>query len=125
MPIKFTSIIYKYQRGITIFFSLSFLPHKYSSPLSLLRARSLFEAESGSFGAHLRHIHAQTKPFAGCFGRRSASSIVHIVPDEYIDVNYMIKAQSIMESQPQVESKSSSSADLVRIAGVGLMKTDA
>jgi hypothetical protein len=37
----------------------------------------------------------------------------------------MVKAQSIMESQAQGESKSSLFADLVWIAGVGLMKTDA
>jgi hypothetical protein len=37
----------------------------------------------------------------------------------------MVKAQTIMESQPQGESKSSLSSDLVWIAGVGLMKTDA
>jgi hypothetical protein len=42
-----------------------------------------------------------------------------------MDVNYMVKGQSIIESQAQGESKSSLFADMVRIAGVGLMKTDA
>jgi hypothetical protein len=37
----------------------------------------------------------------------------------------MVKGQSIIESQAQGESKSSLFADMVRIAGVGLMKTDA
>jgi hypothetical protein len=43
--------------------------------------------------------------------------------DEYMDVNSMVKAQSIMESQAQGESKSSLFTDLIWIAGVGLMKT--
>ena len=41
-----------------------------------------------------------------------------------MDFNYMVKAQSIMESQPQGDLKSSLFVDLVWIAGVGLM-TDA
>jgi hypothetical protein len=35
--------------------------------------------------------------------------------DEYMNVNYMVKAQSIMESQAQGESKSSLFTDLVQI----------
>jgi hypothetical protein len=42
-----------------------------------------------------------------------------------MDVNYMVKAQSIIESQAQGELKSSLFANLIRIAGVGLVKTDA
>jgi hypothetical protein len=45
--------------------------------------------------------------------------------DEYMDVNYMFKAQSIIEFQAQGELKSSLFMNLVRTAGVGLMKTDA
>ena len=45
--------------------------------------------------------------------------------DEYMYINYMIKAQSIIESQAQGESKSSLFADLVRTAGVGLTRMDA
>jgi hypothetical protein len=44
--------------------------------------------------------------------------------DEYMDVNFMVKAQSITESQPQGESKSSLIVDLVQTTGVGLAKTD-
>jgi hypothetical protein len=40
-------------------------------------------------------------------------------------VNYMVKAQSIIESQAQGELKSSLFANSVRTAGVGLAKTDA
>jgi hypothetical protein len=42
--------------------------------------------------------------------------------NEYIDVNYMVKAQSIIESQSQGELKSSL---FVNPAGVDLTKTDA
>jgi hypothetical protein len=45
--------------------------------------------------------------------------------DEYMDVNYMVKAQSIIESQAQGELKSSLFANLVQTGGVGLAKTDA
>jgi hypothetical protein len=45
--------------------------------------------------------------------------------DEYMDVNYMFKAQSFIESQTQGESKSSLFVNLVRTAGVGLIKMDA
>ena len=45
--------------------------------------------------------------------------------DEYMDVNYIVKAQSIIESQAQVELKSSLFTNLVRTTGVGLMKMDA
>jgi hypothetical protein len=44
--------------------------------------------------------------------------------DEYMDVNYMVKAQSMIESQAQGESKSSLFADLVWTTGVGITKTD-
>jgi hypothetical protein len=37
----------------------------------------------------------------------------------------MVKAQSMIESQAQGESKISLFADLVQTTGVGLMKTDA
>jgi hypothetical protein len=42
-----------------------------------------------------------------------------------MDVNYMVKAQSIIESQAQGELKSSLFANSVRTARVGLTKTDA
>jgi hypothetical protein len=42
-----------------------------------------------------------------------------------MDVNYMIKAQSIIESQVQGELKSSLFVNPVRTAGVGLAKMDA
>jgi hypothetical protein len=42
-----------------------------------------------------------------------------------MDVNYMVKAQSIIESQAQGELKSSLFANPIRTAGVGLAKTDA
>jgi hypothetical protein len=45
--------------------------------------------------------------------------------DGYMDVNYMVKAQSIIESQAQGELKSSLFTNLVRTAGVGLTKMDA
>jgi hypothetical protein len=45
--------------------------------------------------------------------------------DEYMDVNYMVKAQSFIESQAQGELKSSLFVNPVRTAGVGLTKTDA
>jgi hypothetical protein len=45
--------------------------------------------------------------------------------DEYMDVNYIVKAQSIIESQAQGELKSSLFANPVRTAGVVLTKTDA
>jgi hypothetical protein len=45
--------------------------------------------------------------------------------DEYIDANYMVKAQSIIESQAQGELKSSLFANLIRTAAVGLAKSDA
>jgi hypothetical protein len=44
--------------------------------------------------------------------------------DKYMYINYMVKAQSIIESQDQVELKSSLFADPVQTAGVGHMKTD-
>jgi hypothetical protein len=44
--------------------------------------------------------------------------------DKYMDINYMVKAQSIIESQAQEELKSSLFANMVWTAGVGLMKTD-
>jgi hypothetical protein len=65
-------------------------------------------------------------PFAGINGFESRTTQNQEGEnDEYMDVNYMIKVQSIIEFQAQGESKSSLFADLVRIAGVGLMKTDA
>jgi hypothetical protein len=42
--------------------------------------------------------------------------------DEYMDINYMVKAQSIIESQGQGELKSSLFMNPVRTAGVGLKK---
>jgi hypothetical protein len=45
--------------------------------------------------------------------------------DEYIDVNYMVKAQSIIDFQAQEKLKSSLFANPVRTAGMGLMKMDA
>jgi hypothetical protein len=45
--------------------------------------------------------------------------------DEYMKVNYMVKAQSIIESQAQGESKLSLFTDLVQTTGVSLTKTDA
>ena len=45
--------------------------------------------------------------------------------DEYMDINYMVKAQSIIESQAQGELKSSLFANPVRTAGVVLTKTNA
>jgi hypothetical protein len=45
--------------------------------------------------------------------------------DEYMDVNYMVKAQSMIESQAQGESKLSLFVDLIQTARVGLTKTDA
>jgi hypothetical protein len=44
--------------------------------------------------------------------------------DEYMDVSYMVKSQSIIESQAQGELKSSLFVNPVRTAGVGLTKTD-
>jgi hypothetical protein len=44
--------------------------------------------------------------------------------DDYMDVNYMAKAQSIIESQAQGELKSSLFANPVRTVGVGLTKMD-
>ena len=44
--------------------------------------------------------------------------------DDYMDINYMVKVQSIIESQAQGESKSSLFADLVWTTGVGITKTD-
>ena len=44
---------------------------------------------------------------------------------EYMDVNYMFKAQSIIDSQAQEKLKSSLFTKSVRTAGVDLMKTDA
>jgi hypothetical protein len=44
--------------------------------------------------------------------------------DEYMDINYMVKAQSIIESQAQGELKSSLFANPVRAAGVDLVKTN-
>jgi hypothetical protein len=44
---------------------------------------------------------------------------------ENMNINYMVKAPSIMEPQAQGESKSSLFADLVRIVGVSPMKMDA
>jgi hypothetical protein len=46
------------------------------------------------------------------------------VNDEYMDVNYMVNAQSMIESQAKVELKSNLFASLVRAAGVGLIKMD-
>jgi hypothetical protein len=46
-------------------------------------------------------------------------------PDEYMDVNYMVNAQSMIESQAQGESKLSLFVDLVRTIVVGLTKTNA
>jgi hypothetical protein len=45
--------------------------------------------------------------------------------NEYMDVRYMVKAQSIIESQAQGELKSSLFVNPVRTVGVGLTKTDA
>jgi hypothetical protein len=45
--------------------------------------------------------------------------------DEYMDINYMVKAQSIIDSQAQEKLKSSVSTNPVRTAGVDLMKMDA
>jgi hypothetical protein len=45
--------------------------------------------------------------------------------DEYMDINYMVKAQSNIESQAQGELKSSLFVNPVRTARVGLAKTDA
>jgi phage portal protein BeeE len=45
--------------------------------------------------------------------------------DEYMDVNYMVKAQSIIDSHAQGEFNSSLFANQVRTAGVVLMKMDA
>jgi hypothetical protein len=45
--------------------------------------------------------------------------------DEYMDINYMVKAQSIIESQVQGELKSSLFVNPVQTAGVGLVKTNA
>jgi hypothetical protein len=45
--------------------------------------------------------------------------------DEYMDINYMVKAQSIIEYQVQGKLKSCLFANPVRTAGVGLAKTDA
>jgi hypothetical protein len=47
-----------------------------------------------------------------------------MLTDKYKDINYMVKAQSFIESQGQVELKSSLFVNLVRFAGVGLMKMD-
>jgi hypothetical protein len=41
---------------------------------------------------------------------------------EYMDVNYMVKAQSMIEPQAQGESKLCLFANLVRTTGVGLTK---
>jgi hypothetical protein len=41
-----------------------------------------------------------------------------------MDINFMVKAQSIIESQAQGELKSSLFTNPVRNAGVGLAKTD-
>jgi hypothetical protein len=49
----------------------------------------------------------------------------HPVRDEYMDVNYVVKAQSIIDSQAQEKLKSSLFANPVQTAGVGLTKTDA
>jgi hypothetical protein len=56
---------------------------------------------------------------AGGGGREQGHS------DEYMDSKYMVKAQSIMESQAQGELKSTLFTNLDRIIGVGVMKTDA
>jgi hypothetical protein len=45
--------------------------------------------------------------------------------DEYMNVNYMVKVQSIIESYAQGELKSSLFVNPVRTAGVGLTKMDA
>jgi hypothetical protein len=45
--------------------------------------------------------------------------------DEYMKINYVVKVQSIIESQAQGESKSNLFADLVRTIGVGLTEMDA
>jgi hypothetical protein len=45
--------------------------------------------------------------------------------DEYMDIDYMVKAQSIIESQVQWELKSSLFVNPIRTAGAGLAKTDA
>jgi hypothetical protein len=42
--------------------------------------------------------------------------------DEYMDINYMVKAQSIINSQAQEKLKSSLFANPVWTAGVGLRK---
>jgi hypothetical protein len=42
--------------------------------------------------------------------------------DEYMNVNYMVEAQPMIESQAQGESKSNLFTDLIRTAGVGIMK---
>jgi hypothetical protein len=42
--------------------------------------------------------------------------------DEYMDINYIVKAQSIIESQAQGELKSSLFVNPVRTTGVGLTK---
>jgi hypothetical protein len=45
--------------------------------------------------------------------------------DNDMDTNYMIKVQSMIESQAKVELKSNLFASSVRAVGVGLTKTDA
>jgi hypothetical protein len=45
--------------------------------------------------------------------------------DEDMDTNYMIKAESMIESQAKVELKSNFFVGLVQAVGVGLTKTDA
>jgi hypothetical protein len=45
--------------------------------------------------------------------------------DEYMDVNYMVKTQSIIDCQAQEKFKSSLFANPVWTAGVGLTKMDA
>jgi hypothetical protein len=44
--------------------------------------------------------------------------------DEYMDINYIVKAQSFIDSQTQEKFKSSLFANPVWTAGVGLTKTD-
>jgi hypothetical protein len=63
---------------------------------------------------------------SSCTSRDDASEdLIASTRDEYMDVNYIVKAQSIIEFQAQGELKSSLFANPVRTAGVVLTKTDA
>jgi hypothetical protein len=64
-------------------------------------------------------------PFAGTNDFESKTTQTQEVQnDEYMDINYMIKAQSIIGFQAQGELKSSLFANPVKTAGVGLAKTN-